>query len=471
MWRALIIAVLLASLPTLVQAQTAWETCHGVLTSKGPVLTDCRPLIDPVDPQGRELWLRSAVSTPTDDRPRALHIAGVASSQAWLNGHLIGANGRPGPTAADETPGRYGAAFPIRDTLWRPGPNTLILHLSGHHGGLRLDSPMGAILIAPHPGAGSNRLPILAVIFVAAGALFAAAFGFGVIHALRRTGSSLTLAAMAAVAGLQAVVESLRPLFPYPYPLHVWRLSAIWLLAGAFVVLLVAYVAGRFQPGARRGMIGLTLLAVAATALAPGFDLKTGLALTVGVAIAAVSAGWGTWRRLPGAPVSLVWLLLFLVLAVAFPSWLVDLSFFLLAAALLLPLLMIEVVRLGRDDQGREVALTQAASRPDRLTVASARGVELVPIPEILAILGADDYVELHLIGGRRLLHAARLDRLESQLPPGFQRVHRSAIANLAHARSLEGGKGRWRLQLTEGDPLPVSRSRLPALREALDDR
>jgi hypothetical protein len=86
---------------------------------------------------------------------------------------------------------------------------------------------------------------------VAAGALLAAAFGFGVIHAMRRTGSSLVLAAMAGVAALQAIVESLRPLFDYPYPLHAWRMSAIWLLAAAFAVLLVSYVATRFLPRAR----------------------------------------------------------------------------------------------------------------------------------------------------------------------------------------------------------------------------
>jgi DNA-binding LytR/AlgR family response regulator len=131
---------------------------------------------------------------------------------------------------------------------------------------------------------------------------------------------------------------------------------------------------------------------------------------------------------------------------------------------------MVEVVRLGRDDTAREAALTRAASRPDRLTVASARGVELVPVADIVAVVGADDYVELRLAGGRSLLHAARLDRLEGQLPPAFLRVHRSAIANLARVQRLERDGTRWRLHLSDGVDLPVSRARLAALREALDD-
>lgn len=468
MWRTLLLGLLLTGFTTLAQAQeTPWQACHGALGPDGPVLSDCRPVQDVVDPQGRELWIRSTIDAPKDVRPRALYVAGVASSQAWLNGRPLGVNGQPGATARDETPGRYQAVFPIRETVWRPGVNTLVLHLSSFHGGLRFAAPMSAMVVLPYPY--PQRTALLAITFVAAGTLLAAAFGFGVIHAMRRTGSSLVLAAMAGVAALQAIVESLRPLFAYPYPLHAWRMSAIWLLAAAFAVLLVSYVATRFLPKARGLMIGLALGVVGATALLPGFDLKTVSALIIGVALAVLPVAAGVRARVPGARLTLAYLALFLALALVFPEWLADLSYFLLAAGLVLPLLMVEVVRLGRDDRGREAALTRAASRPDRLTVASARGVELAPLAEILAVVGADDYVELRMVGGRSLLHAARLDGLTSQLPSNFLRIHRSAIANLDHVQRLERDGDRWRLHLSEGAPLPVSRSRQPAVREALD--
>jgi DNA-binding LytR/AlgR family response regulator len=472
MWRTLLpslfLSLLLAGLSTLAQAQAApWETCRGAIGPGGPVLSDCRPVHDFVDPQGRELWIRSTIAAPSDTRPHALYVAGAASSEAWLNGQPLGANGRPGATARDEMAGRYQATFPIRETTWRPGDNTVVLHLSSFHGALRLDRPMSAMVVLPYPY--PQRTAFLAIVFVAAGALLAAAFGFGVIHAMRRTSSSLVLAAMAGVAALQAIVETLRPLFAYPYPLHAWRMVAIWGLAAAFAVLLVTYVATRFLPKARGLIIGLALGVVGATVLLPGFDVKTVWALILGVAIAALPVAAGVRQRLPGARPTLAYLALFLVLALGFPEWLADFSYFLLAAGLVLPLLMVEVVRLGRDDRGREAALTAAASRPDRLTVASARGVQLVPIAEILAVVGADDYVELRLVGGRSLLHAARLDGLATQLPASFLRVHRSVIANLAEVQRLERDGDRWRLHLSEGAPLPVSRSRQPALREALD--
>jgi DNA-binding LytR/AlgR family response regulator len=468
MWRTLFLGLLLSGLTTLAQAQDmSWQTCRGVVGPGGPTLTQCRPIEDFVDPQGRELWIQSTINTPSDNRPRAFYVAGVASSEAWLNGRRLGVNGRPGPTAGSEVPGRYQATFPIREAAWRDGGNTLVLHLSSFHGGLRFDRPMSAMAVLPYPY--PQRIALQAVTFVAAGALLAAAFGFGVIHAMRRTGSSLVLAAMSGVAALQAIVESLRTLFAYPYPLHAWRMSAIWLLSASFAILLVSYVATRFSAKARGLMLGLALGVVGATALLPGFDVKTVWALILGVALAALPAAAGVRQRVPGARLTLAYLALFLALALGYPEWLADLSYFLLAAGLVLPLLMLEVVRLGRDDRGREAALTRAASRPDRLTVASARGVELAPIADILAVVGADDYVELRMVGGRSLLHAARLDGLTTQLPANFLRIHRSVIANLDHVQRLERDGDRWRLHLSEGAPLPVSRSRQSALREALD--
>ena len=446
----------------------SWQACHGAVGPAGPELSDCRPIQASIDPQGREIWIRSIVHSPPDSRARVLYVAGVASSEAWFNGQHLGTNGHPGPTAQDEIPGQYQAIFPIHDAVWRPGANVLVLRLSSFHGGLHFANPMSAVAVMPYPD--PSRIAPLAVIFLAAGTLLAAAFGFGVIYAMRRTGTSLTLTAMAVVATAQAIVESLRTLADYSYPLHAWRLGVIWVLAAIFAILLVRYVSSRFLPGRRRLMAGLSLGLVTATAVLPGFDAKTTWALILGVALAAVPAAAGVRRRLPGARPTLVYLLLFLVLALALPEGFIDLSYFLLAAGLVLPLLMAEVVRLSRDDRNREAALTRAASRPNRLTVASARGVELVPVAQILAVVGADDYVELRLAGGRSVLHAARLDGLADQLPTSFLRVHRSAIANLSQVQRLARDGDRWRLHLNEGAPLPVSRSRLSALREALED-
>lgn len=470
MWRRLLlITLLVTALPTLSWAQGPdWQACHGQQGVAAPVLHDCRPVEGPIDPQGRELWLRAVVHRPADVDSAAFYVVGVAASEVWLNDQKLGANGRPGPSRATETPGRYQIAFPIPEAMWRSADNVAIVRLSSFHGAVRLDAPIAGLLVASYPW--PSRTTFVALVFMVAGALFAAAFGFGVIHGLRRTGSSLTLAALAGVAGLQAMLESLRTLISYAYPLHGWRLIGIWTLSAAFAVLLVSYIVTRFWPQARRPVMGLAVTLIAATGLAPGFDLKTVLALLIGVGLSAVATAVAVRRRSPGARPTLAYLLAFLLLGLVFPEWLADLTYFLFAAGLLLPLLMAEVVRLGRDDQQREVALTRAVDRPNCLTVASSRGVERVPLAAILAVVGADDYVELRLTDGRRLLHAARLDRLEADLPANFLRIHRSVIANFAHVRGFERDGGRPQLLMHDGPPLPISRNRLPAVRDALDD-
>lgn len=465
MARMLLLALILIWLPGPAVAQD-WEVCHGTPGPDAPVLNDCRPVEGVIDPQGRELWLRGVVARPSREGPQAFYVGGTASSEVWLNGRRLGANGRPGASAKVEVPGRYQAVFPIGDRAWR-AENELVVRMSSFHGVLRLDAPIAGLGVYAYPP--PSRPIALAATFAAAGALLAAAFGFGIIHALRRTGSSLTLAAMASVAGLQAILETLRTLVPYAYPSHVWRLVGIWGLTAAFALLLVSYVASRFWPRARRAMIGIAIVAIAASWLAQGFDLKTIVALAVGVGLAAVGAGVAMWRRQKGARITLAYLAMFVAVGLAFPEGLVDLSYFMFAAGLVLPLLMAEVVRLGRDDQEREIALTRAAARPSCLTVASASGVLRVPLAEIVAVVGADDYVELRLADGRRLLHAARLDRLETELPASFLRVHRSVIANLAHVQGFKRDGGRARLLMGEGEPLPISRNRLPAVRDALE--
>ncbi len=472
MWRLLpLLAFLALAGPAAAKGPLvgAWETCRGALAAAGaPQLSDCRPVVGRIDPQGRELWLRAPVrpKTTREHPPSAVYIFGAASSEVWFNGVRLGANGVPGATAGAERPGRYMAEFQIPETLWRPDAQTLVVHMSAFHVGMRFDSPIGFMGIGRYP-----QPPLtaqLAVTFAAAGALLAAFFGFGAVFLMRRTGSSLTLAAMAGVAAVQAFVENYRTLVNYPYPLHMWRVNAIWALSAAFALLLAAFAASRFLPGRRRVFVAAAAAAVGATYLLRGFDVKSSIALLVGVGFAGAATAIGVAQRRTGARPILGYLVVFTAVSLGSPFLLLDISFFVLAATFTLPLLVIEVVRLGREDRDREAALTRAASRPDRLTVATARGVQLVPLADIVAIVGADDYAELRLTEGRSLLHSARLERLEAQLPGSFLRVHRSALANLAHVQGLERDGPRARLTMSEGPALPVSRARLAAVREAL---
>lgn len=455
--------LLLVSVPAAAQTH-AWEVCEGSRGPSAPKLSGCRPVEGPIDPQGREIWITTRVDAPPDMSDHVLRITGTASSESWLNDAYLGSNGRPGDDARSEVPGRYDVEHHISPSAWRAGDNVVSIRLSSFHARARLTQPMGAIKIAPRRDVLLRNQ--IAVNLVLLGLLMASAFGFGVIHRLRRTTSSLLLTGMATAAALLALLEALPFVFAYSYPFHIWRLTGQWLLTAGFSFLLVAYSSVGLPTRTRPRLVWLTVVGVATMGGMATADLKTIGTLGFAVVVACMARGLAPRR----APSREAWLYLAAVLGLAAASlaFFAELVHLLLIASLLLPMLMLRVARLGRDDLLREQALAEAASAPDRLAVTTGRRVMLVPVSDIAAIQGADDYVELVLVDGRRLLHTARLDHLETRLPPTFVRVHRSTIANLAHAEALERDGDASMLKLRTAGPLRVSRSRVAHIRAAL---
>jgi two-component system response regulator LytT len=103
------------------------------------------------------------------------------------------------------------------------------------------------------------------------------------------------------------------------------------------------------------------------------------------------------------------------------------------------------------------------------LAVRSAGRIDLAAFADVVALSGADDYVEVVLADGRRFLHDTRLQELDRRLPPGFVRVHRSHIINVAHVKALRMLPNRRRVLVLSGDTaIPVSRSRTKAATDLL---
>ncbi len=115
---------------------------------------------------------------------------------------------------------------------------------------------------------------------------------------------------------------------------------------------------------------------------------------------------------------------------------------------------------LGRVRQ-RMSAGDKAEEESISLAVRSAGRIDLAPSAAIVSLSGADDYVEVTLLDGRKLLHDMRLDALEKKLPASFLRVHRSHIANMAHVRAYRAGERI--LEMADGSEIPVSRRRAGA--------
>ncbi|MFL6248864.1 MAG: LytR/AlgR family response regulator transcription factor [Thermoanaerobaculia bacterium] len=111
------------------------------------------------------------------------------------------------------------------------------------------------------------------------------------------------------------------------------------------------------------------------------------------------------------------------------------------------------------------VTSREPRGRAQTLVVRKGRELRSIPATDIVYAQGADDYAELHLADGSVHLHEKTLNTLETLLPPGFTRVHRSYIVNMARVRGLRTGP-RLALVMEDDSLVPVGRVYRDGLRE-----
>ena len=137
----------------------------------------------------------------------------------------------------------------------------------------------------------------------------------------------------------------------------------------------------------------------------------------------------------------------------------------------------VEAIRRVRDRQherrgrGEEEALARAlrdlGPRPDRLLVPDGRKMVPIQVGDIEWIKAEGDYARV-FAGGRGYLVGRTLKDLESRLDPTqFVRVHRSALVQTSHIREVRAeGSSRYKVLVSDGTTVIVSRSRAPELRK-----
>jgi DNA-binding LytR/AlgR family response regulator len=452
---------------------------------------DCRTTdLWSVDPQGAHLWMEASLSLSAEDLagpgPFGLRVAAKASSEAWVNGVRIGANGVPAPTRAAETPGRMDAIFYVPRERVYEGENTVVLRLSAMHGVIRLAAPMHYVAFGPY---GDPTGPMVLAYWpslITFGA-FAMGFVFFGVTALRggdREGSAL-VSAISLFAALQLLAEVSRSLYPYAYPMHELRLSAVLACSAGFGLSLNAYLLHRLSglgPVARLARVGLVAAGMlAAILLSSGFDAMTGFSLLTAALAGLIWCLVWTVQRKPGAAAYFAVLAVFTVLLLTLRHRFIDTWFYYAAAGVLAWLFYRQALALIAERRRRraeelragklEAALARAREKTDpaRIQLVAAGRVDYVPTDRIVQFKGAGDYVEVHFRDARTALYNGSLAGLEADLPASFLRVHRSHIVNTGFVRALErDGTGVGRLLLEDGCEVPVSRRIMPKVRHAL---
>ncbi len=466
----------------------AFEYCGaGDETPPSSADTCAATKIDAIDPQGRDIWIRAVIDAPGKldaNGPAGLYIAAKASSEAYLNGVRLGANGTPAAAKDGETPGLMDAVLPIPDGLLQAGENVVAIRISSHHGFLKLRRPVHWVALAPFADPRAERLSVAWPALIALGVLLAGALYFGVVGAIAdaRRRDPILLSLLSLFAAAQLVVELLRSVIAYPYPVHDLRLVAIVVMSAGFGLTLSGLVISRFVSERKLAVFGAVAAFIALPiALASGFDAKAGYAVLAAAIASAAITGRAALRGEKQALMLTAALTLFAASIVIFRGAFLDAVFFFEVAALLLVLFAAQAAALERDR--REMALERARShelaaaleraagngRPAAIRINSAGAVNIIQSSDITHCKGAGDYVELHLADGRQVLHNGALAQLENELPPTFLRVHRSFIVNTNFVKTLtRESTGVGALVLSNGAEIPVSRRIMPKVRDAL---
>lgn len=125
--------------------------------------------------------------------------------------------------------------------------------------------------------------------------------------------------------------------------------------------------------------------------------------------------------------------------------------------------------RLDAESSRRSEISDRALSIDDRVFVKTGTTTRFVPVSQIVAIRSCENYTELLLQDGKKLMALRTLKSWESALPESvFVRIHRQTIVNLQHVQAIERGEGDH-VQFLFSNDLPqqaVSRRRLTELRQ-----
>lgn len=443
--------------------------------------------VDLIDPQDTQIWVKTYIVLDDikgrNGEPLSLYISGKMSSEVYLNGVLIGRNGRPDRVAANEVVGKMDAElFPAQDLL-RRGDNEVVLRASSHHGFLHLHRPFHMVAIAPSGMAASGPISQLGPALITFGVFLLGGLYFGVMTIVDEGRIRFaTLSAICLFAGGQLMSETMRNLTQYDYPVHDLRLIAIMLFSMAFGLAVAFHVLRSFeQKHLARIMVALTIISAAVVFGVPGFDYKALAGMTIPLLACLGFTGVWAYQRRPRAFMYFVVLLVFIVAIFVFQSSFLDTVFFLLVAFFLLilfvdqALTLIEEARRRRSEETRANRLEQAMAEAEERTstthidVKSAGKIERIATNEILHCQGASGYTEIFLISGRTVLQAASLNEMEEALPATFLRVHRSHLINVMFVKALtRDPAGTGKLTLTQGPDIPVSRRIMPKVRQAL---
>ncbi|WP_323762304.1 LytTR family DNA-binding domain-containing protein [Maricaulis sp.] len=397
-----------------------------------------------------------------DGPPPAISTSGPFSATLWFNGALIGEKGRPGTNAADEVAGSIDSLFAVPERLIRPDGNRLVMRLSSHRAGYTPYSLVQSLFLMPYSA--EPRRPVryyLPLTVLGAGLV---ALGLAFALRARRIGDGLGNWLAVALAGLAltGLAEISRAMINYPYDWHQPRQALSLIGLAVFGAAFLRFAQQRWPASGRISpvWIGVTgLIALVGFASMAGYDARSA---AVTACLTGSAAIWMAWRGDAKARILAAGVMVIPLYALLLPGDLIDRGVY----ALALGLLALPATRWP------SLLQPEPAATPKTLALQSTGRLTRLACSDIVHLVAAGNYTEVHTRSGATHLDNRNLSTLLAQLPDGFVRNHRSHAVNLDHVEALTSAVGsRYQLVLTGGHQVPVSRREVARLREHLAGR
>ena len=400
------------------------------------------------------------------DTPMALALSGPFSAEAYFNGQLIGAKGRPLSEAAPERAGPIDSLIALPRDLIRPSDNEVRLVLSSTRAGYAPAVIVQTLAVTPFRPDARRSLRDYAPTLGLAGVLAVLAISLFRLGLDRDDRTVFWLAGGLAALVIAALAEMSRAYVNYPYDWHQPRQVVILLgMAGASAGLL-GFLVQRWALGRvwSRAAIGITTVcALLGVLLYDGYDGKI-ILLTMCVLI-----GGLVWTLIAGVrkdrsalAMTGVFLAL-MVVNLAAPGRFIDLGVYAITA------IAFGIWMMRAPDLLSPAAESLETTNQTALTVQSTGKMHRVALDDVLYLKAAGNYTEVHRCSGGWLLDQRGLAAVLDEAGEALLRVHRSYAVNMSKVDALLTRPGsRYGLSLLGGAEAPVGRSRVDAVRDAL---
>lgn len=197
-------------------------------------------------------WIRAPIHIPAsyieENQPLSVIVGAMASNELYFNGVLVGTNGSPAATPAEEEPGLITARYYLPPSLVQPGENIIAVRLSSQQlQAFRGDIDM-EIVISPYLDISHVRLVRHVPALILFGAIAASVILFGAMYFLhRRDRASLWIAMTFTFLAAQFGAEVYKGLVNYAYPVQLYRYLVIVFCAYGAVFSLLKATLWRLQ--------------------------------------------------------------------------------------------------------------------------------------------------------------------------------------------------------------------------------